>query len=74
MKKYVIDDFVAANVAEWARVNFDVTIDPVELKGLRQPHDIEEYVRNQAKLELETTIAQNLGEYTGEDPEDPKKT
>ncbi|MDB5327194.1 MAG: preprotein translocase subunit SecA [Phycisphaerales bacterium] len=70
VKKYVTEDYVAANLAEWARTNFEVIIDPEELHGLRRYEDVESYIRNQAKLELNTTISQTLGEYTGEDPDD----
>jgi preprotein translocase subunit SecA len=70
VKKYVVDDFVAANLAEWARTNFEVIIDPEELHGLRRYEDVESYIRNQAKLELNTTISQTIGEYLGENPDD----
>ena len=70
VKKYVVDDYVAANLAEWARTNFEVIIDAEELHGLRRFEDVENYIRNQAKLELNTTINQTVGEFTGEDPED----
>ncbi len=69
--KYVTQDYVAANIAEWARTNFGVSIDAGELKGLRRFVDVEDYIKNQAKLEVETTITQTLGEYLGESPEDP---
>ena len=42
-----------------------------ELKGVRRFVDVEDYIKNQAKLEIETTISQTLGEYLGESPEDP---
>ena len=69
-KKYVVEDYVAANLAEWARMNFEVAIDAEELHGLRKIEDVESYIRNQAKLELQTTINQTLGEYFGENAED----
>ncbi|MGC4031207.1 MAG: hypothetical protein QM754_05605 [Tepidisphaeraceae bacterium] len=72
VKKYVVDDFVALNLAEWARTNFEVTIDAAELHGLRRYEDVENYIRNQAKLELNTTISQTIAEFTGEDPDDTK--
>ncbi|MBC7783865.1 MAG: SEC-C domain-containing protein, partial [Burkholderiales bacterium] len=71
VEKYVTQDFVAANIAEWARTNFGVAIDGAELKGVRRFIDVEDYIKNQAKLEVETTISQTLGEYLGESPEDP---
>ncbi len=69
--KYVTQDYIAANISEWARSNFHVVIDPAEMKGLRRFVDVEDYIKNQAKLEVETTISQTLGEYLGESPEDP---
>ncbi|MEO6434345.1 MAG: preprotein translocase subunit SecA, partial [Tepidisphaeraceae bacterium] len=47
--KYITQDFVAANVAEWARVNFDVTLDPGDFKGYRKYEDIEPFIKDQAK-------------------------
>ncbi len=73
VNKYVTQDYVAANLAEWARTNFEVNIDPEELRGVRRYADVEDYIKNQAKLEIETTISQTLGEYLGESPEDPKE-
>ncbi|MGN6504086.1 MAG: SEC-C metal-binding domain-containing protein, partial [Tepidisphaeraceae bacterium] len=70
VKKYTVDDYVAANLAEWARTRFEVTIDPEELRGLRKFEDIEHYVRAQAQLEIDTTISQTVAEFTGEDAED----
>ncbi|HEX8341004.1 MAG TPA: preprotein translocase subunit SecA [Tepidisphaeraceae bacterium] len=71
--KYVTEDYVAANIAEWARTNFETNIETNELKGVRRYTDVEDYIKNQAKLEVETTISQTLGEYLGESPEDPKE-
>ena len=73
VSKYVTQDYVAANIAEWARTNFGVVIDPMELRGVRRFVDVEDYIKNQAKLEVETTITQTLGEYLGESPEDPSQ-
>jgi preprotein translocase subunit SecA len=71
--KYVTQDYVAANIAEWTRSNFHVTVDSAELKGVRRFIDVEDYIKNQAKLEVETTITQTLGEYLGESPDDPSQ-
>ncbi len=67
--KYITQDYVAAVVAEWARVNFEVTIDPDDIRGLRGIDDLESYIKNQARAEAETNIGATLGEFTGEDPE-----
>ena len=69
--KYVTQDYIAATVAEWARVNFDIVVDPVDLRGMRRIEDLEEFVRNAARAEVETNLGVTLQEYMGEDPEDP---
>jgi preprotein translocase subunit SecA len=71
VEKYVVEDFVAATVAEWARVNFDVMIDPADLKGIRRIQDLEDFIKNTARTEVETNLGVVLQEYMGEDPEDP---
>ncbi|MEO6434991.1 MAG: SEC-C metal-binding domain-containing protein, partial [Tepidisphaeraceae bacterium] len=68
--KYITLDFVAANVAEWARVNFDVTLDPGDFKGYRKYEDIEPFIKDQAKAEASTTINATLAEFTGEIEDD----
>ncbi|MGB7161185.1 MAG: SEC-C metal-binding domain-containing protein [Tepidisphaeraceae bacterium] len=68
--KYITNDFAAATTAEWARVNFEVTIDPADLKGLTQLNEIESYIKDQARNEAVTNITATLGEFTGEDTED----
>ncbi|HYO08422.1 MAG TPA: SEC-C metal-binding domain-containing protein [Tepidisphaeraceae bacterium] len=68
--KYITQDFVAANVAEWARVNFDVALDPQDYKGYRKYEDIEPFIKDQAKNEATTTITATLGEFTGESTDD----
>ncbi|HQY88267.1 MAG TPA: SEC-C metal-binding domain-containing protein, partial [Tepidisphaeraceae bacterium] len=71
--KYVTQDFVAANIAEWARSEFDVTFEPGDFKGLRQLNDLEEMIKNLAKNEVATTLPTTLGEYLGEDANDNSK-
>src|SRR5439155_15894117 len=65
------EDFIAVTVAEWARVNFDVAIDPEDLKGIRQIDDLEDFIKSAARTEVETNLGMTLQEYMGEDPEDP---
>ncbi len=71
VEKYVTEDYVAASVAEWARVNFDVAIDPEDIKGIRRIEDLEDFIKNAAKTDIETNLGVTLQEYMGEDPEDP---
>ena len=71
VNKYVTQDYVAATIAEWARMNFNVLMEPSELRGMRSINDIEQSIKDQARTEVETGLANDLGEFTGEDPEDP---
>ncbi len=68
--KYITQDFVAATIAEWARVNFDVTIDAEDLRGRRNLQDLEFFIKDKARAEAETTITATLDEFTGEDRDD----
>jgi len=65
--KYITADFAAANMAEWARTNFDVIIDVEDLGGRRDIEDIELYIKDQSRAEAETSITATLGEFMGED-------
>jgi preprotein translocase subunit SecA len=68
--KYITQDFVAANVAEWSRVNFEISLDPADFKGYRTYEDIEPFIKDQARAEATTSITATLGEFTGESEED----
>ena len=68
--KYITQDYVAANVAEWARINFEVNLDAADFKGYRTYEDIEPFVKDQARNEATTSITATLGEFTGESEED----
>ena len=70
--KYITQDYVAANIAEWAKMNFEVNIDADDLRGLRRLEDLEEFIKNKARAEAEGNIGATLGEFMGEDPEDPE--
>ena len=67
--KYITQDYVAANIAEWAKTNFEVNIDAEDLRGYRRVEDLEEYIKNKARAEAEGNIGATLGEFMGEDPE-----
>jgi preprotein translocase subunit SecA len=64
--KYITRDYAAANIAEWARVNLEVVIDPEGLIGKHDLHALEEYLKDQARAEAETTLTATLGEYVDE--------
>ena len=51
VEKYVSNDYAASVMAEWARVNFEVTIDPGDLRGLTALGEIESYIKDQARNE-----------------------
>ncbi|HTL30891.1 MAG TPA: SEC-C metal-binding domain-containing protein, partial [Tepidisphaeraceae bacterium] len=68
--KYITQDFVAATIAEWSRVNFEVALEPDDLRGMRQIDDLEDYIKRQARAEAETNITATLGEFMGEDRND----
>jgi preprotein translocase subunit SecA len=70
VEKFMVEDFRAANLAEWARVNFDVTLDPEAFHGYESYEDIEPFIKEQAKAEAQTTITATLAEFTGESIDD----
>ncbi len=66
--KYLVKDYVASVVSEWARRNFEVNLDPYDLRGMRHINELEPYLKDQARAESETSITATLGEFMGEDP------
>jgi preprotein translocase subunit SecA len=70
VNKYITEDYVAATVAEWARINFNVVIEPSDIKGMRSITDLEDYIKDQTRTDIETSLGNDLGEFLGEDPED----
>jgi preprotein translocase subunit SecA len=70
--KYITEDFVAATIAEWSRVNFDTTsLEAADFSGKRSIEELENYIKNQSRAEAETNITATLGEFMGEDSDDP---
>jgi len=69
--KYVVQDYIAATIAEWVRSEFNVMVEPSDLRGMRRLQDLEEYIKNQARAEASDNIQTTLQEYTGES-EPPK--
>ncbi len=68
--KYITQDFVAATASEWARTNFEVNLDPEDLHGRRDLHELEHYIKDQARNQVENDLGSTLEEYLGEDPDD----
>ncbi len=64
--KYVTQDVVAATICEWAKMNYEVSIEPADLRGMRDIQSLEGYIKNMARAEAATTITATLGEYMGE--------
>lgn len=69
VEKYITEDYVAAVISEWVRSNFDVLIDPADLRGHREINNLDHFIKDKARAEAETTITATLGEYLGEEPE-----
>ncbi len=68
--KFITQDYVAATIAEWSRVNFEVVIEPDDIRGIRSPSELEDYIKDQARAEAVTSLTATLGEFTGEDTDD----
>ena len=68
--KFITQDYVASVVSEWAKTNFETNVDASELRGRREMHDLENYIKIQARAEAETNITATLGEFMGEDESD----
>ena len=69
--KYITQDYVAVMISEWARANFETNIDVRDLRGMRQIEDLEHFLKSQARAEAEMNISATLGEFMGEDPDNP---
>ncbi len=68
--KYITQDYVAATVVEWARTNFELALEPGDVKGMTSMRDLENYIRGQARNDAQSTIASTLSEFIGEDATD----
>jgi preprotein translocase subunit SecA len=65
--KYITQDYVASVVSEWAKTNFEVQLEPYDLRGMHDLNELEHYIKEQAKAEALTTITATLDEFLGED-------
>jgi preprotein translocase subunit SecA len=70
VNKYVVDDYVSACIADWAKNELEIQFEPSTFKGIRRLNDLEEVIKNIAKNEIVTTVPNTLGEYLGEDRTD----
>ena len=74
VQKYIVQDYVATCAAEWGRVNFDLAVEPVDLRGMRDLPSLEAFFRAQARTEVETNLNSTLQEFMGEDVSDDAST
>ena len=68
--KYLTQDYLAATISEWVRVNFEVPIDAYDLRGMRHYEELEPFIKAQARAEADTNISATLGEFMGEESND----
>ncbi|CAN5536443.1 hypothetical protein BH10PLA1_BH10PLA1_11200 [soil metagenome] len=68
--KYITKDYVAAVLVEWARVNFEMQLDPGDLKSYKHMQELEPFLKDQARAEVDTNLTSTLGEFMGEDESD----
>jgi preprotein translocase subunit SecA len=73
VEKYITEDYVAATVAEWSKVNFDTALEPEDFHGKRNILELEAFIKDQSRAEAETNITATLGEFMGEDASDPRQ-
>jgi preprotein translocase subunit SecA len=72
--KYITQDYLANVISEWSRTNFEVSIEPNDLRGMHTIEELEPYIKEQAKAEAQTTITASLDEFLGEGEEDEEGT
>ena len=69
--KYLVQDYVASVISEWATTNFGFQIEAYDLRGQKHFDELERYIKDQARAEATTKITATLGEFMGEDSDDP---
>jgi preprotein translocase subunit SecA len=68
--KYITQDYVAATISEWSKINFDTTLEAEDFHGKRNINELEAFIKDQSRAEAETNITATLGEFMGEDISD----
>ncbi len=68
--RFIEKDYVAHVVAEWTRTNYEIQIDAEEVRGMHEIRPIEDYIKEQARNDLETQLSSTLGEFFGDDQTD----
>ena len=70
VEKYITQDHVATMVAEWTKQNFEVPVEASDIYGQRNITELEMFVKNAARTEVQTTLGNTLGEFAGENDDD----
>jgi preprotein translocase subunit SecA len=73
-EKYITQDYVASVISEWAKTNFEVQLEPYDLRGMHDMNELEHYIKEQSKAEALTTITATLDEFMGEEDEETGST
>ena len=68
--KYITKHYVGATLSEWVRINFETNIESRDFRGRRDLDELDHFIKDQAKAEMETNVTATLGEFMGEDPSD----
>ncbi len=68
--RYITKDYVAEVIAEWAKSNFNISVEAADLHHRRHYDELCDYFRVQAEAEADTRIITDLQEFTGEEGED----
>ncbi len=68
--KFITKEYVASVVAEWAKTNFEVAIEPNDLRGMIHQEELEHYIKQQAHNEAQTVITSTLDEFVEEEEGD----
>ena len=69
--KYIVQDYAGSVISEWVKTHFETQLEVSDLKGLKHYNELEQYVKEQARAEATTNITATLGEFMGEDDDDP---
>ena len=69
--KYVVEDYIANCVVEWARTTFEVGLETEDVMGIHHFEELEHLLKAKAKVEAEGNIASTMGEFMGEEVDNP---
>jgi preprotein translocase subunit SecA len=70
VNKFIVEDYVAACVCEWAKTNFGLgNLVANDFRGIRNMGDLETYIKSHARNEVGHIIGTTLDEFMGEERE-----